>query len=209
MNCPTCSSASRVVKSRRLNDGTTLRHRCCPCGVRWSTKEQFIAFVRSGDPQTTTDQPSTNGHEGPLMAKDWLLMASGKEKGLPPVSPPHTPPLPAPLPKRNSVLRTAVSGQREADVMGWFRSRWQQVYATSWIPEAGVRKNVAALVAALEASGNTEAELAAIPSAIDRYLADRDGYLVASRHPLRLFLRDVNKYRASAPTTTTQYRRLV
>jgi transcriptional repressor NrdR len=43
MNCPSCGSPTRVLESRRAEDGTALRRRreCTGCGERFTTFERF------------------------------------------------------------------------------------------------------------------------------------------------------------------------
>jgi len=105
--------------------------------------------------------------------------------------------------KRPAAVRAKVKPQsdpRTGQVFGWFRSAWEAVYGPGWVPEPGINKNVAAMLAGLDSLPDPAVEVAKLPEAMSRFVADRAPFVVAARHPLRLFCSDLNKYRlASAP----------
>ena len=92
MNCPFCrNEESRVIDSRPVDDGTSIRRRreCTNCGSRFSTQETAVLSIikRSGAAEPFSREKVINGvrkacQNRPVSDDDLALLAQRVEEGL-------------------------------------------------------------------------------------------------------------------------------
>ena len=217
---------SRVVDTRCYDGEAVLRRRVCECGARWTTREVPVArtltAVSTADAVRPQRPPASPVHthvatSPPLdiatNSQPLVVAEVGKTGFLPLASPSGDPDLdqiriPEAIasgrlkpPKRKSTKAVATAKPRQdprvGEIYSLFRPLWQAMYRTSWVPEPGVANNVTAMLRVLDEAGGVE--VADIGEWLERYFADVGRYVIESRHALRLFCSQFQKYRAHAP----------